>query len=175
MGNQKELLVRINKLRELIDADKPSFGMNVTVDSPDVVEIIGKTGLVDYIEFEAEYMPYSLHSLDNLARATELYGMTSMIKIDKENQGFRLENYDLERFLESVVVKTCSNDFSLHQSIDQDNINENKIFIFPTIIFALRARSIYSENTPILSQLRLRTFLCKSFSKTAARLVKNVE
>ena len=60
--------MRINKLRELIDADKPSFGMNVTVDSPDVVEIIGKTGLVDYIEFEAEYMPYSLHSLDNLAR-----------------------------------------------------------------------------------------------------------
>ena len=80
--------MRINKLRELIDADKPSFGMNVTVDSPDVVEIIGKTGLVDYIEFEAEYMPYSLHSLDNLARGTELYGMTSMIKIDKENQGF---------------------------------------------------------------------------------------
>ncbi|SVB99177.1 uncharacterized protein METZ01_LOCUS252031, partial [marine metagenome] len=80
--------VRNNKLRELIDDDKPSFGMNVTIDSPDVVEIIGKTGLVDYIEFEAEYMPYTLHSLDNLARATELYGMTSMIKIDKENQGF---------------------------------------------------------------------------------------
>ena len=33
-------------------------------------------------------MPYSLHSLDNLARVTELYGMTSIIKIDKENQGF---------------------------------------------------------------------------------------
>ena len=75
--------MRNNKLRDLIDQDKPSFGMNVTVDSPDVVEIIGKTGLVDYIEFEAEYMPYSLHSLDNLARSTELYGMTSMIKIDK--------------------------------------------------------------------------------------------
>ena len=40
----------------MIDEDKPSFGMNVTVDSPDVVEIIGKTGLVDYIEFEAEYI-----------------------------------------------------------------------------------------------------------------------
>ena len=80
--------MRANKLRSLIQEDKPSFGINLTVDSPDIVEIIGKTGLVDYIEFEAEYMPYSLHSLDNIARTTELYEMSTMIKLDKENQGF---------------------------------------------------------------------------------------
>ena len=85
--------MRANKLRSLIQEDKPSFGINLTVDSPDIVEIIGKTGLVDYIEFEAEYMPYSLHSLDNIARTTELYEMSTMIKLDKENQGFTAVSY----------------------------------------------------------------------------------
>ena len=56
--------------------------------SPDVVEIIGRTGLIDYIEFVAEYGPYSLPDLDHFGRALELYNMAGMIKVDRENRAF---------------------------------------------------------------------------------------
>ncbi len=56
--------------------------------SPDVVEIIGLTGLVDCIEFVAEYGPYSLSELDHFSRALELHEMSGMIKVDRENRAF---------------------------------------------------------------------------------------
>ncbi|MYD52154.1 MAG: 2,4-dihydroxyhept-2-ene-1,7-dioic acid aldolase, partial [Dehalococcoidia bacterium] len=52
--------MRPNRLRELLKAGKPSVGTHVMTTSPDIVEMIGKTGLIDYIEFVAEYAPYSL-------------------------------------------------------------------------------------------------------------------
>ena len=72
--------MRPNKLRELLKAGKPSVGTHVMTTSPDIVEMIGKTGLIDYIEFVAEYAPYSLVELDNFGRALELGGMSGMIK-----------------------------------------------------------------------------------------------
>ena len=80
--------MRTNKLRELLRAGKPSVGTHVMTTSPDIVEMIGKTGLIDYIEFVAEYAPYSLTELDNFGRALELGGMTGMIKVDRENRGW---------------------------------------------------------------------------------------
>jgi 4-hydroxy-2-oxoheptanedioate aldolase len=56
--------------------------------SPDVVEMVGRTGLIDYIEFVAEYGSYTLPSLDHFARALELYDMSGMTKIDRENRAF---------------------------------------------------------------------------------------
>ena len=80
--------MRPNKLRELLKAGKPSVGTHVMTTSPDIVEMIGKTGLIDYIEFVAEYAPYSLVELDNFGRALELGGMSGMIKVDRENRGW---------------------------------------------------------------------------------------
>jgi 4-hydroxy-2-oxoheptanedioate aldolase len=53
-----------------------------------LVEIIGHTGAFDYVEFLAEYSPYSLEELDNLCRAAELYDLSTMIKIDQEARRF---------------------------------------------------------------------------------------
>ncbi len=80
--------MRANELRELLDVGKPSVGTHVMTTSPDIVEMIGKTGLIDYIEFVAEYAPYSLTELDNFGRALELGGMSGMIKVDRENRGW---------------------------------------------------------------------------------------
>ncbi len=80
--------MRPNKLRQLLNEGKPSIGHHVTSTSPDVVEIIGRAGGVDYVEFVGEYGPWSLDSLDNFARALELYDLSGMIKVDLENQGF---------------------------------------------------------------------------------------
>ena len=80
--------MRPNKLRQLLDEGKPSIGHHVTSTSPDVVEMIGRAGGVDYLEFVGEYMPYDLHSLDHFGRALELSGMAGMIKLDQENRAF---------------------------------------------------------------------------------------
>jgi 4-hydroxy-2-oxoheptanedioate aldolase len=77
-----------NKLRELLQTDKPSIGTRVHSTWPSVVEAIGHTGMFDYVEFLAEYAPFDLYALDNFCRAAELHGLSTVIKVDQELQGF---------------------------------------------------------------------------------------
>ena len=77
-----------NKLRQLLNAGKPSVGTRVHSTWPSVVEAIGHTGIYDYVEFLAEYAPFDLYALDNFCRAAELYDMAAVIKIDQEPRGF---------------------------------------------------------------------------------------
>jgi 2-keto-3-deoxy-L-rhamnonate aldolase RhmA len=80
---------RKNVLRNLLKAGKPSLGMHVHVSWPGFVEVIGQTGVIDYIEFSGEYAPYDLYSLENFGRAVDLFPhMTSMIKIDQDPKLF---------------------------------------------------------------------------------------
>ena len=80
--------MRPNKLRKLLNEGASSVGTHMITDSPDVLEMIGRTGLIDYVEFEAEYGPYSLNSLDHFRRVLELYDMSGMVKVDRENRAF---------------------------------------------------------------------------------------
>jgi len=77
--------MRRNRLRELMDAGEPSFGTRIISQWPAMVEIAGLTGEIDYVEFVSEYGPYDLFSLENFARAVDLFdNMSSMIKLDQE-------------------------------------------------------------------------------------------
>jgi 2-keto-3-deoxy-L-rhamnonate aldolase RhmA len=78
--------MRRNKLRELLRAGKPTLGTHIHSTWPNVIEAIGHTGQYDYVEFVAEYAPYTLHDLDNMARAAELYDLSMMIKLDQDGQ-----------------------------------------------------------------------------------------
>jgi 4-hydroxy-2-oxoheptanedioate aldolase len=80
--------VRKNKLRELFDQGKPAIAAGVHIPWPAVIELIGFSGLYDYIEFRGEYTSWHLHDLDNLARATDVVGAGSMFKVEKQNNGF---------------------------------------------------------------------------------------
>ena len=80
--------MRKNKLRELLKQGKPAIGTHLHSIWPGFVEVIGYAGTIDYLEFTAEYAPYTLHDLENWARAVELFDMSSMIKVDKANQVF---------------------------------------------------------------------------------------
>ncbi|MBU0463670.1 MAG: 2,4-dihydroxyhept-2-ene-1,7-dioic acid aldolase [Proteobacteria bacterium] len=80
--------MRKNKLRELLNAGKPSFGTRVHSSWPSIAEVIGHTGLFDYVEFIAENAPFDLYALDNFCRAVELFDMSAMIKVDAEHYGF---------------------------------------------------------------------------------------
>ena len=80
--------MRNNRLRELLDQGKPSLGTHLLSAWPTVTELVGQTGLWDYIEFVAEYTPWTLHDLDNLGRAIELFpNFTGMIKIEQDTRG----------------------------------------------------------------------------------------
>ena len=77
--------MRSNRLRELIDSGEPTIGTRVLGQWPATVEVAGSTGEMDYVEFVSEYGPYDLFSLENFARAVDLYEhMSSMIKLDQE-------------------------------------------------------------------------------------------
>ena len=75
-----------NKLRELLSAGKPTIGTHVHTAWPGIIEVIGHSGQMDYVEFLAEYAPYSLYDFENMARAIEIFDMSSMIKVEQANQ-----------------------------------------------------------------------------------------
>jgi 2-keto-3-deoxy-L-rhamnonate aldolase RhmA len=81
-------MMRKNRLREMFREGKPTIGARVLSIWPGIAEIIGHTGAIDYIEFCGEYAPWDLHDLENFARATELFDMSSMMKVDQEPKGF---------------------------------------------------------------------------------------
>ncbi len=72
-----------NKLRNLLDKDQPTVGTHLGIASPIVTELVGLSGQFDYVEFAGEYYPYTDVDLTNLARTAEMYGMSTMIKIDQ--------------------------------------------------------------------------------------------
>jgi 4-hydroxy-2-oxoheptanedioate aldolase len=74
-----------NVLRELLDAGEPTIGTHVFGIWPGIVEVIGHTGSMDYIEFSGTYAPHDLLTLENFGRAVDLFDdMSSMMKLDQE-------------------------------------------------------------------------------------------
>lgn len=81
-------MLRHNRLRELLQAGKPSVGTHLLSTWPTITELVGQAGTWDYIEFVAEYTPWTMHDLDNLGRAIELFpDFTGMIKIEQDTRG----------------------------------------------------------------------------------------
>jgi len=48
-----------------------------------LVELVGQADAYDYVEFTAEYGPFTMHDLDNLGRGLELAGLAGMIKVEQ--------------------------------------------------------------------------------------------
>ena len=63
---------------------EPTLGTRVQINWPMVTELVGYTGMYDYVEFLSEYAPYTLYDFGHIARAAELVGISSMIKLDQE-------------------------------------------------------------------------------------------
>ncbi|UCH03006.1 MAG: 2,4-dihydroxyhept-2-ene-1,7-dioic acid aldolase [Candidatus Bathyarchaeota archaeon] len=73
-----------NWLRKKMKKEEPTIGTRVLIPWPGIVEIVGHTGMYDYVEFLSEYAPYDLFFLDNFGRAAELVNLSTMIKLDQE-------------------------------------------------------------------------------------------
>lgn len=77
-----------NQFRNLLKGGKPTVGTRIWTVQTFFVEGLGSTGHYDYSEFVAEYASYTLEELRNFCIASELHGMSSMIKVDFQNRGF---------------------------------------------------------------------------------------
>jgi 4-hydroxy-2-oxoheptanedioate aldolase len=75
--------MRPNLLREKLNAGQPTVGTHILSAWPTLVELIGHSKQYDYVEFTAEYAPFTMHDLDNLGRAFEVAGLGGMIKIEQ--------------------------------------------------------------------------------------------
>ena len=74
-----------NKLRELMKAGKPTVGTHVHSPWPSMIEMVGQSGMFDYVEYVAEYAPYDINLFDNLGRAIDLFDdMSAMIKVEQD-------------------------------------------------------------------------------------------
>ena len=98
--------MRPNKLRKLLNDGLPTVGTHVHSNWPSVVELIGHTGMFDYVEFVSEYAPFDLESLDNFCRAVELFDMSAMIKIDQEPRSFVAQR-GIGAGFQSVLYADC--------------------------------------------------------------------
>jgi 2-keto-3-deoxy-L-rhamnonate aldolase RhmA len=77
--------MRRNRLRELLREDRPTLGTHVHISWPSIVELVGHSGMFDYVEFVAEYAPYDLYALENLGRAVDLFDhLSAMMKVEQE-------------------------------------------------------------------------------------------
>jgi 4-hydroxy-2-oxoheptanedioate aldolase len=75
--------MRRNLLRQKLDRGEPTLGTHILSTWPTLVELIGQSGPYDYVEFTAEYGPFTMHDLDNLGRALELAGIGGMMKVEQ--------------------------------------------------------------------------------------------
>lgn len=81
--------MRRNRLRELLDADQPSLGTHIHSSWPSIIELVGHSGMFDYVEFVAEYAPYDLYALENLGRAVDLFDhMSAMMKVEQQPRNY---------------------------------------------------------------------------------------
>jgi 2-keto-3-deoxy-L-rhamnonate aldolase RhmA len=77
-----------NHLRYLLDNNLPSVGTRIESTWPLMEELVGAIGCFDYVEFVAEYAPFSQIDLENITRAAELSNLATMIKVDFQNRAF---------------------------------------------------------------------------------------
>ena len=82
------MAMKENKLRQLLNEGKPSVSTRLWSPWAFYAEALGSTGKFDYMEFVAEYAPFTQYDLENMCRASELFDMGSMIKVDFQSRGY---------------------------------------------------------------------------------------
>lgn len=80
--------MQTNYFRALLNQGSPTNGTRLSSTWPVYTELVGISKNFDYVEFLAEYAPFSELDLENLARAAELHGIATMIKVDFQNRGY---------------------------------------------------------------------------------------
>lgn len=80
-----------NILRKCLNEGKPTVSTRLWSPWAFYTEALAATQKYTYMEFVAEYAPFTQYDLENMARAAELYEMGSMIKADFQNRGYTVQ------------------------------------------------------------------------------------
>ena len=124
----------VNRLRELIKSDKPTLATRVFNTWPVMTETVGATGFYDYMEFSAEYAPFDQYDLENIARAAELHGMGSIIKVDYANRAYVSQKAICSGFQGILWTdhKTAKDVEATIQMVMSDSLQDEGQFGIPT-------------------------------------------
>ncbi len=68
-----------NRLKEKLKAGEPAFGVSVMFPSPQIVEMVGKLGF-DWVMIDCEHGSVSPESIETMAMAAELNGITPIAR-----------------------------------------------------------------------------------------------
>jgi 4-hydroxy-2-oxoheptanedioate aldolase len=83
-----------NKLKEIFARGGTALGTFVTLDSPDVVEILALAGF-DFVVLDNEHGPLTHATSQNLIRAAELRGITPIVRIPNAFESTILHTLDV--------------------------------------------------------------------------------
>jgi 2-keto-3-deoxy-L-rhamnonate aldolase RhmA len=96
-----------NVVRELLKAGQPTLSTRMLITSPQIVEMIGRSGAFDFIELLGEYASWTVTDLENFARAVELFpNMSSMMKIEREPRLFTTQR-SLGAGIQNILFADC--------------------------------------------------------------------
>lgn len=99
--------MRQNVLRELLDAGESSMGTHVLTPWPGAIEIVGHSGMFDYVEYVGEYSSFSLELLDNIGRAVDIFPeMSAMMKVEEQTRGF-IAQRAIDAGIQNVLFTDC--------------------------------------------------------------------
>ena len=93
-GNEEKIMnmeIRPNRLRECLQKGLPSVGARVESPWPYIAEIAASTGYFDFVEYEGEYAPHTEPDIENVCRADEMYGVATVVKVDRQNRFFQAQ------------------------------------------------------------------------------------
>jgi 2-keto-3-deoxy-L-rhamnonate aldolase RhmA len=145
--------MRPNKIRTLLQADKPTLSTRVQSHWPSIVEVLAHTGLFDYVEFLGEYAPFTLHDLENFCRAAELHNLGTMIKVDPEPRQFLAQRAVGSGFQSVLFADVRSVEDALHciRIIKPDTPEDSGLYGAATRRFAFMG---YGGNAEYVQSLR---------------------
>lgn len=83
-----------NKLKRILDSGESAFGTFVSINNPDVVELIALAGF-DFVIIDCEHGPMNAETSTNLIRAAELYDMTPIIRVRGNEETVVLKHLDV--------------------------------------------------------------------------------
>ncbi len=110
------MAMKQNRLRYLLDNGLPSVATRLVTPQSVFIEALGDTGNYDYVEFLAEYTPFTQYDLQSFCITSELHDMGSMIKIDFQNRAYVAQKAIASGF-QAVLFTDCHDAQEVRESI----------------------------------------------------------
>jgi 2-keto-3-deoxy-L-rhamnonate aldolase RhmA len=106
-----------NILRRRLNEGKPTLGTHIVTPWPGMFEVVGNSGVFDYIEYVSEYSTWTLPLLDEIGRTMELFpDMAVMIKIEEQARGL-VATRAIDAGFQSVIFTDIRSPQDVRESI----------------------------------------------------------